>query len=82
MDPGAGGLQVTSDGKPKIIERIDASGAGDIDMSKQAEVTDDLKLVGITGKSLIVPQSWCDANVDKNKFRIGSKRIFAIWLDS
>ena len=29
---------MTSDGKPKVIERIDASGAGDVDMSKTAEV--------------------------------------------
>ena len=35
MDPGAGGLQKTSDGQQKIIERIDCSGAGDVDMSRE-----------------------------------------------
>ena len=34
LDPGAGGLQITTDGKRKVIDRIDASGAGDVDTSK------------------------------------------------
>ena len=40
VDPGAGGLQVTTDGKRKVIERIDASGAGDVDTSVFAKVFD------------------------------------------
>lgn len=40
IDPAAGGMQVTSDGKPKLIERIDASGNGDVVMSKEVEPKD------------------------------------------
>lgn len=34
IDTSVEGLQVTSEGKPKIIDSIDCSGAGDIDISK------------------------------------------------
>lgn len=39
-------MQVTSDGKPKLIERFDASGNGDVDMSKEVEPKDGT-IVGI-----------------------------------
>ena len=51
LDPAAGGLQVTTDGKRKVIDRIDASGAGDVDMSKTAEAKDG-ELKGATGRTL------------------------------
>ena len=47
MDPGAGGLQTTSDGKQKVIERIDCSGAGDIDMSREVTPNDEGIIEGI-----------------------------------
>ena len=69
---------MTTDGKPKIIERIDASGAGDVDMSKTAEVSEG-QLKGLTGKSLKVPQDWTKKNIEGNKFRVGCKRIFGLY---
>ena len=34
-------MQKTSDGKQKIIERIDCSGAGDVDMSREVTPNSD-----------------------------------------
>lgn len=44
-------FQVTSDGKPKIIERVDCSGAGDVDTSKVVQAPDGY-ILGLTGRKL------------------------------
>ena len=53
MDPGAGGLAKTSDGKQKIIERIDCSGAGDVDMSREVSPDKDGFIEGIYNRRQI-----------------------------
>jgi len=62
VDPAAGGLQTTSDGKPKIIDRLDGSGSGDVDTSVVAEVTTDAAgvktVTGLTGRTLTIPTGW------------------------
>lgn len=41
VDPAAEGLQVTPDGKPKIIDVVDASGGDDVDTSTKVTVVPD-----------------------------------------
>ena len=53
VDPGAGGLQKTSDGKQKIIERIDCSGAGDVDMSREVTPNKNGVIEGMSNSCLI-----------------------------
>jgi len=75
VDPAAGGLQVTSDGRPKLIDRIDGSGAGDVDTSTVVTVKD-AKVTGLTGRTLHVPESWVNPS---GKFHIGSKKAFDLY---
>jgi len=82
VDPGSGGMQVTSDGKPKILERIDCSGAGDVDMSM--EVTRDVAtgcVEGVTGRKLRIPDEW-DAMNAGGSYRVGVKRAFDLYPKS
>ena len=76
VDPGAGGLQVTSDGKRKILDRIDASGAGDVDMSKTGEADEEGRLTGVTGRELRLPE---ELRGQGYTFRMGSKRVFPLF---
>jgi len=79
VDPAAGGLQVTSDGKPKIIDRIDGSGSGDVDTSTviESKVVDGVRtVVGLTGRTLTIPNEWKNAS---GKWNIGVKKAFDLY---
>ncbi|OON13906.1 peptidase, S8/S53 family, partial [Opisthorchis viverrini] len=71
VDPTADGLQVTSDGKPKIIDMIDASGSGDVKMTEKRYI--DLRsreITTLTGRKVTVPQHW---NPPDGLVRLGVK---------
>ncbi|ETW08521.1 hypothetical protein H310_01084 [Aphanomyces invadans] len=73
VDPGAPGLQITSDGKRKIIDVVDATGSCDVDMSTILKPTDG-KLVLPSGKVLTLNPAW-----KASEFRVGSKRAYELY---
>ena len=75
VDPGAPGLQVCPDGRPKMLDVIDCTGGGDVDTSHSATPTDG-KLTGLTGRALTIPAGWPAAK--DGKYQLGIKRAFEL----
>lgn len=87
VDPGGAGLQVTSDGKPKIIDMIDCSGSGDVDTSTTVEAlppaesgspdsSAKLNIKGLTGRTLHLNTAWPNPS---GKWHIGVKRAVELY---
>ncbi|MCA8996954.1 MAG: S8 family serine peptidase [Planctomycetaceae bacterium] len=68
VDPGAPGLQTTTDGQPKIIDIIDGTGAGDVSMTTVVTATEG-KITGTTGRELTLG----DWRNPSGEYRIGRK---------
>ncbi|XP_066157913.1 tripeptidyl-peptidase 2 isoform X2 [Euwallacea fornicatus] len=77
IDPGAPGLQKTSDGKVKIIERFDCSGCGDVNTSTIVKPEDGY-IIGLTGRKLKIPNDWTNPS---GSYRIGVKNAFDLYPD-
>ncbi|RUP47401.1 hypothetical protein BC936DRAFT_145776 [Jimgerdemannia flammicorona] len=84
IDPGAAGLQVTTDGKPKIIDIVDCTGSGDVvtttiakpvvkDVGDEADL---LTLQGLSGRTLIVNASWANPS---GEYRLGVKPAYHLF---
>jgi tripeptidyl-peptidase-2 len=77
LDPGAPGLQVTSDGKPKIVDLVDASGGGDVDTSTVRRAAQG-RVESLTGRSLALgrgPRWRCPTG----EYHVGAKPAWELF---
>ncbi len=72
IDPGVAGLQVTSDGQPKIIDLVDGTGSGDVDTGELRKAAEDT-LEGLSGRQLKLSPAWLKRG---REFHVGLKRGF------
>lgn len=79
VDPAAAGLQVTSDGKPKILDIIDCTGSGDIDTSKVVKADSNGFIAGASGAQLMVNKSWKNPS---GEWRVGYKLVYDLFTET
>ncbi|KAI8884711.1 hypothetical protein K501DRAFT_247452 [Backusella circina FSU 941] len=78
VDPGAAGMQVTTDGKPKVIDIVDCTGGGDVDTSKIVKATSEngkQVVEGLSGRKLTLG-NW---NCPSGEYRVGLKRAYELF---
>ena len=75
VDPGAVGLQTTIDGRPKVVDIVDATGSGDVDTSKVVK-PEEGKVTGLSGRTLTLDPDW---KIPTGKVRIGMKAGYELY---
>eukprot|EP00899_Mesostigma_viride_P019360 jgi/Mesvir1/27425/Mv25036-RA.1 len=76
IDPGAAGLQVTPDGQPKVVDIVDCTGSGDVDMKTIVKADESGYIVGATGRKLRVNPGWSNPT---GEWRVGAKKAFELF---
>ncbi|KAJ2754542.1 hypothetical protein H4S06_003571, partial [Coemansia sp. BCRC 34490] len=76
IDPGAQGLQTTSDGKRKVVDFVDCTGSGDVELGEpQRCASGALELRGASGRMLRLNAEWTNPT---GEWRVGAKRLYDI----
>jgi tripeptidyl-peptidase-2 len=78
VDPAAAGLQLTTEGKPKILDIIDCTGSGDVNTSTIVQVDENFRVTGLSGRKLQLNSRW---NNPSGEFHIGMKALFELFPD-
>ncbi|KAG0176962.1 tripeptidyl-peptidase II Tpp2 [Apophysomyces sp. BC1034] len=79
VDPGAAGMQITTDGKPKMLDMVDCTGGGDVTTTTKVKPTNDGEhkvIQGLSGRKLILDPSW---NCPSDEYRVGIKRAYELF---
>lgn len=76
VDPGAGGLQTTTDGKTKIVDVVDCTGSGDVDTTTVVRADEDGCLAGTNGNKLRVNPGWENPT---GEWRVGAKSAYELF---
>ena len=77
VDPAAAGLQVTSDGKPKILDVPDRTGGEDIDTSTVVKADSDGCLRGVSGATLVANSSCKNPS---GEWHVGYKFVYEFFF--
>jgi len=82
-DPGASGLQHTTDGKPKYVDFFDCSGSGDVDTSASVEAKADAEggvqfVSPVTQRTLRLPAALAKRNPSA-RWQVGVKKAFELY---
>ncbi|GIL53884.1 hypothetical protein Vafri_9378 [Volvox africanus] len=73
VDPGAAGLQTTSNGEPKILDVIDCTGSGDVDTTRIEKADADGCITGASGRKLKLHPAWSNPS---GEWRVGCKHVY------
>jgi tripeptidyl-peptidase II len=75
VDPGVVGLQTTPDGRPKVVDIVDATGSGDVDMSKVVK-PEKSQVTGLSGRTLTLDKKW---KIPSGEVRVGMKAGYELY---
>lgn len=80
VDPAAAGMQICPDGRPKVVDLIEATGSGDVDTRTVAKSGpaggSSIEIVGLSGRTLRLNPAWSNPS---GVWRIGAKRAYDVF---
>eukprot|EP00927_Polykrikos_kofoidii_P018855 TRINITY_DN18781_c0_g2_i1.p1 TRINITY_DN18781_c0_g2~~TRINITY_DN18781_c0_g2_i1.p1 ORF type:complete len:1319 (+),score=219.18 TRINITY_DN18781_c0_g2_i1:95-4051(+) len=80
VDPGAAGLQVTTDGKPKVIDVVDCTGHGDV-CTRIIRKAENGAIKSACGKRNLVLHPGWEASNPSGEWRVGQRPLYGLYTE-